>query len=659
MVNTNGSPPLVGLSRRQFIAAIGLGVTGVGGILAAEWLFTDGKSVEISSPDDRVTVVIKSVRGAPNFTVSVDGSIIIRNSSLGLRFQDNNIDIESLVISSVMRDSKSETWQPTWESNQPVHNKYEEATIMFKSPTRNGKLGIIFRVFNNGLGFRYIIPDKSFGDDHIIDELTQFSFPGEYRIWHPTSNGTKIHGPTDLENLQRATTPVTMEAEGEIRPRYLAIHEAAVFNASIMSLSNVGQNTLESKLSSEIPFQPPYRTPWRALLFGDRPGDLLESDVIINLNPPTRIDDTSWIQPGISTWDWRIRGATVNNFTYSLNTESVKRLIEFSSNEGFNYVLIDAGWYGNERDPDSNPTEARPGIDIKNIIKFARANDVGILLYVNDIAFREYDINTILTTFKDWGAAGIKHGFLKGTQYSDVKLVEKLLQETAKRKLVYNVHEAYKPTGEHRTYPHFLTREFVQSTADGRPQGYASPKYRVTIPFVNMLGGPLDVTPGLFSINAIDSRDHIQQSIHSTVIAQLAQCVVIQTGILHLPDLPEAYKSKTDLLAFIQALPPMEWDEIHVLNSKIGSFVSVARRSGKSWFIGCLNDATRREITIPLVFLSENTVYEATIYSDGQNAHYENNPEEYNIRERELTAKESLTGELAPGGGLAVKLAPK
>jgi alpha-glucosidase len=399
------------------------------------------------------------------------------------------------------------------------------------------------------------------------------------------------------------------------------------------------------------------------------PGSLIESDILLNLNDPNRLADTDWIEPGVATWDWRVRGATTDDgFTYGLDMESLRRLIDFAGEHDFPYALIDGGWYGHEGEGD--PTTAIDRLDVPELVEYAAERGVDIVLYVTSEPLRREGPETVLETYADWGVAGIKHGFLDENDQDAVRFVHELLELTAEYEMVYDVHEGYQPTGVRRTYPHFLTREYSRTLGDGEPgrfiepdtasaERFASPAYHATLPFLQNALGPLDASPGLFDLETEGERKNIPARIPSTLAAQLARCVIISTGLLTLPDHPEAYRERAELFQFVDDLPrPLTWDETRVLDAAIGDRVAIARRRGDTWYLGAQTDEEARTMEIECSFLESGRDYTARIYADGEDAHYVEDPTAATVSESSVSEGTTLSVELAPGGGLAATFRP-
>ncbi len=491
-----------------------------------------------------------------------------------------------------------------------------------------------------------------------MSDETTVGFPDEeVRIWYPSPLGTRLEESVRVPSVGGAATPLTARiGDTETSQRFVTVHEAALSHSELR-FEGASDGRLRASLGEPSEVSGIYTSPWRVFLTANSLDGLLENEVVRNLNEPCRITDSSWIEPGIATWDWRARGATVDGFTYGLDMPSLRRLVDHAASNGFSYTLVDAGWYGDESDPTADPTVPVQSIDISSLSTYADKQGVGLLLYVNDLALRENDVEAIFETYSRWGVAGVKHGFLGGSGNGNVRRLRGFLEVAADHELLYNVHEAFKPTGLRRTYPHLMTREFVQSLADGQPETYAKPSYHVALPFVNMLGGPLDATPGLVDLSDATERDAIGGPVLSTVCAQLARCLTIDTGLLHLPDIPEVYRSEPAIEAFLQRISPLHWDERRVLDAAFGSHVVVARRCGQSWYVGGLASDGGVTLELALGFLGDSQ-YTARTLSDAVGSTYRSNRESYVVSESTVEAGDTFTVEMAPGGGFVTTFDP-
>ena len=391
-------------------------------------------------------------------------------------------------------------------------------------------------------------------------------------------------------------------------------------------------------------------------MLGNRPGDLIESDLLVNLNESCKIEDTSWIKPGKSMWDWRVWGyKAADGFVYGLNTVSHKRFIDFASKNNIQFLLIDADWYGPEFSDTSDPTQAREGVNIEECMAYAKEKGVGVILYLNDIGAKKFGLERVLKQFAEWGAVGVKYGFMTGSPQDKVQNTRKIIELCAKNKLMVDFHDnPIAPSGDRRTWPNLVTKEFCHAQADAKRSYW--PETIVTAPFVNMIAGPLDMTNGWFGLNDAcgNGRPKVFMEIPGTVAAEVAKLIVIYSGWNVLPDAPEEYLKKDDLFDCIRRMPA-RFDGYKVLDGKIGEYITVARQSGDDWFVGSLTNREGRELSVKLDFLDGNKKYMATFYEDASDTHFEKNKETYQVRKDiEVDSNTTVTAKLAPGGGHSI-----
>ena len=435
---------------------------------------------------------------------------------------------------------------------------------------------------------------------------------------------------------------------------YLGIHEAAIERYAPLTLRsqerdlsfNVGKTNDRGKIT----------TSWRTFMVGDRPGDLVSSNLLQNLNEPCKIKDTSWIKPGKTLWDWRVWGYKAEDgHEYLLDTKTHKRFIDFASENNIQYLLIDADWYGPQFSTDSDPTAAsRKGFDIDECMPYAKDHGVGIILYLNDVGAKKFGLERVLKQFADWGAVGVKYGFMKGTWEEKVRHTREVVEMCAKYKLMVDFHDnPVPPSGDERTCPNLITREFCHAQADATRSYF--PETAVSSAFINMIAGPLDYTNGWFDLNNAHSRVRVFEEIPGTVTAEVAKLIVAHTGWMVLPDAPEEYLKKDDLFDCIRKMPA-QFDSFKVLQGDIDSYITVLRGAGDDWFIGSLTNREGREIEIDLGFLPQGESYQVTIYSDDANTHFLDQKETYVITEEEVDNASTIKVRLAPGGGNAIHL---
>jgi alpha-glucosidase len=343
------------------------------------------------------------------------------------------------------------------------------------------------------------------------------------------------------------------------------------------------------------------------------------------------------------------------------------------------YILIDAEWYGPERDETSDPVTYEDNVDMPKITRHAKEKGVGVWLYVNDIALKKYDMDRTFAQYQQWGIAGIKHGFLGGGNQTKNAFSVKVLEKCAQYQIMYNLREPNKPTGLTRTYPHYISREYVNSMLDAPSRPPATPTELCVFPVVHNLAGPVDRSCGLFDMDQAIARAKVHKQIPSTVVSQAAQCLVFPSGILTLPDMPDAYNRKLDLFEFIKQLP-MNYDETKVLEAEIGNHITIARRTGDTWLVAALADESGRTMDLSLGFLKAGVTYDVTLYEDTAESNYkfpggwnrkdaakkevpfkpvETKRELYQVRKMTATKGDNVSALIAPGGGHCMWIRPQ
>ncbi len=556
------------------------------------------------------------------------------------------------------------------------------------SDADDNEMAIEFRVFNDGLAFRYKFPKQNnFSQVTFSQELSQVAINSKQpKAWYALG-GTRVSGEIDLlknvqqkNYLKKCLTPFTVKLNKNC---YISLHEAMVENSASGRIGyNFDNKTFTYKTASNQ--STPAVSPWRTIIVTKNAAGLIASDMQLNLNKANVIKDTSWIKPGKTSWDWRVHGAIAEDgFKYEMTTESYLRYIDFAVKNNIEYVMVDAEWYGPERKATSNPTVYKKEIDIPTICKYAKNKKVGIWLYVNTVGLVKYDLDKIFKTYTDWGVVGIKHGFLSGDSQEKIAISHKIMKKAADYKIMYILHEPNKPTGLRRTYPHYLSREFVNSMLDGASRPAATPTNLTTFPFVHNIAGPVDRSCGLFDLDRSIIRDKVHRQLPSTVASQVAQCLIFPSGLLTLPDSPDGYNRKIDLFEFISKLP-MTYDETKVINAQIGTLVTLARRNKDNWFVSTLVDEKGcDDLKIKLDFLQDGMIYDITLYEDDPDADYhfigqekirkikkqirakfkagtlpKSKRELYQIRRLKVKKDDIITAKIVPGGGHSMWIRP-
>ncbi|MDA3923690.1 MAG: glycoside hydrolase family 97 N-terminal domain-containing protein [Kiritimatiellae bacterium] len=633
----------------------------------------------LTSPDKTVEVNVGMNNGQVEWSVDYNGIDIIVESPLGLTLE-RPFKRFMLLKSSVV--SVNDTWTPAWGKFSKIRNHYNELTLELQEAAMFGrKFMVIVRAYDDSVAVRYHLPEE--GEVVVSEDNTHFMFAKDFTCW--CANGEyPNYGPQLVSKFESVKPtpdqrhfPLTMKVADDC---YASVLEAAIYNFNYIKPEGIAPHGIRTMMGKNT-VTAPVKTSWRVLLLGKTAGSLLTNNALVNLNPPCQIEDTSWIKTGLSLWDWRGWGAkTPDGFSYELDMKSWKRQIDFASEYGVKYLLLDANWYGEEFHEDSNPVTSRKTlcvqnakggidfppapanwddpIDVPGLIKYATDKNVGILLYINDRAQVNYNFDETLATYKSWGAAGIKYGFMRGKGQQKVLDTRKIVETCAKHQLVCDFHDGpVPPSGDRRTWPNYLSREFCHAQADAKRS--FSPSTFCTTVFVNMLTGPLDMSNGMFALNGIEKgRPRVFLPIDSTVVAEAARVLITFTGMAIVADMPEAYMAKADLFKFLGTMP-MTWDETIILDGAIGEYISTARRSGKSWWIGTACNEKGLTTQIKLDFLKKRVEYTATVYEDGPDANYKKNREAYKVRTVTVRKGDVIDAVLAQGGGHAVFLEAK
>lgn len=625
-------------------------------------------TIPVNSPDDSIKVIFQLINGKPNVSLIKDGKEILKSSTIGIKLKD--FPDSSFKIIDMVSETVKNKWEPVWDKNTNIEDHHNETTFWLED-TNLVRIGISIRVFNDAMAIRYEIPEQEgLQEFTIVDDLTSFKFPKDYTFW--SANGEnhnlgpalvselasemgvadKEENPEAIKITKTGFMPMVLNLEDS---GYMALVEAAIYDYAYFNVVP-GDEPLSLKCQmAPSEGKTPTKTSWRVVLLGDNAGDLVESNTMVNLNPPNAIEDPSWIQPGKAVWDWRVWGyETEDRFKYGLNTESHKRLIDFAAENKVRYLLMDADWYGPEFSKDADPTSANNQINIEENMAYAKSKGVGVILYLNDIGAKKFGLEKILKQFSDWGAAGVKYGFMTSTGQEKVRYTRKVVELCAKYRLTVNFHDGpIPPSGDRRTWPNLVTREHGHSQADAKKSYY--PETVVNQVFINMITGPLDMCNLWFGFEGAESRDRVFEKIPGTVAAEVAKLAALFSGMHIIPDAPEEYNKKTDLFDFIKTLPD-SFDELLILDGHLDEFVTVGRRKGDNWYLGTLNNREARKITIDFSFLEEGADYKATLYADYKDTHYENNRESYTVSEISISKNDKIDVELAPGGGHAIRL---
>lgn len=620
------------------------------------------KPILLKSPDGKILfTVIPGEDGQLKYSVSANKQSLISASPLGMNFDAAGLlPGKGWKIHQVEHRRVNSTWKPVWGKRSIVPDRYNEVDIVLAGINAPfDKFKITVRAYNDGVAFRYEIPSDAKGVPvRAVGELTGFNFSGDYTAWF--YNGEKHNlGPDKLSEVDGKRSPVMTVRAGE--HAYMAVHEADLRTGSPMLLTSKKGATSFSVISFQDIIGPGYLSPWRVILYGITPGVMVDSHLIELLNPdPPENMDFSWVKPGLSMWDWRISGAKAGDFVYERSSySSWVRLIDFAAENDIPYCVIDADWYGNEFNKESDPLKsARQGDDITKLIAYAKTKNVGIWLYINDIAVKNYPVEQIFREYSKWGVVGIKYGFMRGTP-AEKNIHTRLITDIcARNHLLCIFHDGpVHPYGQMRTYPNAVSREFCAAQLDSRR--FYQPETFVTTVFVNMLAGPLDMTNGAFELLSDKTNEiYKYQDVPSTVVSEAARTLITFSGITVLLDIPENFNKHPELKNFITS-QKMPWVESKTLKGEIGEYIVMARKAADGvWLVGAATNESARELDIPLNFLGKGK-YQATIIMDGDKADYLTNRLEYTVKEKIVRSSDIVRVKLAKGGGACLIIKKK
>jgi hypothetical protein len=692
-------------------------------ILVILFLASFANAQSIQSPSKEVTLDFKlTSSGLPTYTVSYKSKPIILQSNLGIKLKEGNNLEANFRIDSIGRKNVNEIWRPVLGEQSTIKNNYNEMIVALSQPLTNKKLTIIFRAFDEGVAFRYDFPrQKDLNYFVISDEVTQFNLTGDHKtFWIPGDfdsqeyayNETKLsevdNDKLDLNNAIALKSiagryviqsPLMMKSTAGL---YINIFEAAVVNFPIMHLDLLPkENKLTTRLvpnaiGDKAYLQTPCVSPWRTIMVSDDARDIVGSKMILNLNEPSKIEDTSWIKPmkyvgiwwemhlGKSTWDYAGSQNAHNAASKDLipsgkhgaTTANAKRYIDFAAKHGFDGVLVEgwnAGWedwFGNWKENVFDFTTPYPDFNLKEVNDYAKLKGVKMIMHhetSGSVANYERHLDRALNLMKQYGYPAAKSGYVgriipRGEFHDGQTMVNHfnfVAQRFADYKMMVNSHESSRPTGYSRTYPNYIAAEAARGNEFNAWSVGNPPMHETILPFTRLLGGPMDYTPGIFEIkmNIYDATK--TEQVHTTLAKQLALYVTMYSPLQMAADLPENYEKYPDAFQFIKDVA-VDWQESIYLEAEPGDYVTVVRKDKKSenWFLGAITDENARATEIKLDFLTPNKKYQAIVYQDGTNADWKNNPKSYSIKTIQVTSKSKIKLNLANGGGTAISFKP-
>jgi alpha-glucosidase len=631
----------------------------------------------VSSPNGRVSLTFEMREGRPFYGVRFDGTPVIDPSPLGVRLKGGGVLGPGLVVRESSMEDSDLTWTPVAGIRSPIEDHHRELRVAL-GPSGSGPstLDLVFRVSDEGAAFRYEIPTGEKPTRvEIAGEDTEFRFPSDRRAFVLSRRdfGDSYEGTYDPVRLSDVSPETLLGlpllAEGE--NHWVALTEADLTDYAGMSLRRDPDDPrrlvaalapLPETEGVAVRGKTPLVSPWRVFLIGDRAGDLMESTLVWNLNDPSVLDDTSWIQPGKATWPWWndrvVSDPAIEGGRPS--TAVMKYYTDFAARHGIPNLVVDAGWYSLERDAWEQPEkedvltmeETRASFyDVKEVIRYAREKGVKVHLWVH-LASLRHRVEEVLAAYAEWGASGIKLDNFGGDDQQMVNDVHHVVRVAAAHHLTVDFHGAYKPTGICRTWPNFLTREGVLGLEFSKGRPVPTNQHNVTIPYTRMLAGPMDYTPGAFDLDGAPGHPkHVQ----GTRAQQIAMYIVYFSPFQMLVDYPAVYETSPEQFDFVLGVPTA-WDDTRFVDGEPGDFVVVARRHGDAWYLGAMTDEDARSLAIPLTFLTPDRDYDAFVCRDGDDVGRD--PQSVTCETRRVRADGALDARLAGGGGMAVRLTP-
>ena len=645
----------------------------------------------VTSPDGTLVVELATDNdGRPSYAVSRKGQPVIAPSRLGFLLLDAPKFERNIEIVQPRTRTFDETWEQPWGERRFIRNHYNELTVTLKEKAKPfRRFDVVFRVFDDGVGFRYRFPKQpGLEQVKISEELTEFSLARDATAWWiPAGEWNReeyLYHRTPVQQVGDAQTPITFRfGDGT----HLSIHEAALVDYSGMNLTRVEDRKLKADLTpgigeGKVVRAAPFDTPWRTLLLSDDAAGLAMSSLTLNLNEPNALGDVSWVKPMkyVGVW-WEMHldlKSWASGPKHGATNENVRKHIDFAAKHGFGGVLVegwnvgwDGDWFGNGED--FSFTRSYPDFDLKALSRYARSKGVVLIGHhetSGNAAHYEEQLGDAFDLYQRVGVPAVKTGYVADASQAKVTGADgqrhyawhegqdmarhhlKVVTEAAKRHIAVNPHEPIKDSGLRRTYPNWITREGARGmefSAWGQPGN--PPEHEANLVFTRLLAGPMDYTPGIFGM-----KTRSTDGIATTWAKQLSLYVVIYSPLQMAADLLENYEKNPAPFQFIKDVP-VDWDDTRVLNGEVGDYVTIARkeRGGDNWYLGALTDEDGRTLSVPLSFLEQGRRYTAQIYRDGDQAHWKTAPQDIVIEERTVTRADTLTLKLAPGGGQAIR----
>ena len=676
-----------------------------------------------SSPDGSVMLSfsLKS-DGTPSYKVTYKNKPVINESTLGFTLKKAEPLTNNFKVVDTKKSTFKETWKPVWGEESEILNHYNELLVSLEQNNTNRKMNIRFRVYNEGVGFRYEFPSQKELTYFVVEEeLSQFAMTGDHTAWWiPGDYDTQEYDYTEsklseirglmkeavTENVsQFAFSPTGVQTSLMMKTKdglYINLHEAALVDYSLMNL-NLDDKTFvfQSWLTPDAKgdkgyLMAPCHSPWRTIMVSDDARKILASRLILNLNEPCAIADTSWIKPvkyvgvwwemitGKNSWSYTNDLPTIDlntvdysktkpNGTHGANNEEVRKYIDFAAKHGFDQVLVEGwnigweDWFGNKKDYVFDFVTPYPDFDLKALNEYAHSKGVKLMMHHETSgSTRNYErhMKAAYELMNKYGYNSVKSGYVGDIlpvgehHYSQSTINHYLyaIKEAAKHKIMVNAHEAVRPTGICRTYPNMIGNESARGT-EYEAFGGNKVFHTTILPFTRLQGGPMDYTPGIFETEMKYVNPNNNNQIRTTLARQLALYVTMYSPLQMAADLPENYEKFMDAFQFIKDVP-VDWQKSVYLEAEPGRYITIARKDKHSndWYVGCTAHEGGHTSELLLNFLDKGKKYEATIYADAKDANWKTNPKAYTITKQKVNAKTKLKLIAAQGGGYAISI---
>ena len=695
----------------------------------------------LRSPDGELELRFSlSDKGEPTYALDYKGRAVVLPSRMGLELRGDAPALEfgaeiqkggygepvslydGFEQCGAQRSEFDETWQPVWGEESSIRNRYNELAITLRQPQSGRRMVVRFRLYDEGVGFRYEFPEQEAMTYFTIrEERTQFAMTGDHTaFWIPGDYDTQEYDYTESklseirQLMQQAITPNSSQTpfsptgvQTALQLKsddglYINIHEAALVDYPCMHLDLDDERMVfTSHLTPDAQgwkgyMQTPCHTPWRTVMVTDDAREILASRLILNLNEPCAIEDTSWIKPVkyVGVWWEMITGKSDWAYTQELpsvhlgvtdyaavkpsgrhaaNNENVRRYIDFAAEHGFDQVLVEGwnvgweDWFGHTKDYVFDFVTPYPDFDIEALNNYAHEKDVRLMMHhETSSSVRNYErhLEAAYDLMNRHGYNAVKSGYVgdilpRGEHHYGQWMVNHYLyavQEAARHHIMVNAHEAVRPTGLCRTWPNLIGNESARGT-EYQAFGGTKPMHVTLLPFTRLQGGPMDYTPGIFSMEVSKLNPANNSHVNATIANQLALYVTLYSPLQMAADVPEHYEQYMDAFRFIKEVA-VDWDESRYLLAEPGDLIVIARlaKGSSAWFVGGVTDENRRTAEFSFDFLDPEKSYVATLYADAPDADYRTNPEAYTIRTGKVTAKSKLKVEMAAGGGFALSI---